>query len=466
MLPDCHEDCLYLNVTAPTEVAPAAGYPVVFWIHGGGYTRGTGSGGAVRDGATLARRGIVVVTINYRLGAFGYLSLADVLDGEEDSGAAGLLDQVAALRWVVDNIAAFGGDPARITLYGVSAGAKGVTNLLASPLTAGLATRAISSSGGEFLATGDQAASSRRRLFRELGLTDSDATRIRDVAAADLLAAQEAIARGPSGTWIWRPVRTERVLPQAPLEALAAGSADGVALLVGNNANEGITFQTLDPSTATQAARVLTGLFGPDEGASLLRDYAAAGPDLDETGIGLAIFADERYGVPTQRLADTQAGHGEVWRYRFDGAPPGVADTYLGGHGLDLGMVWAADLMGGGDNPRARLARLMADTWAGFIQGNPPPWAPYDPEPAAHDDPVRRAAHRSGAPLRAAEPVGRPDVATWLVVRDRRRDLSRWFWSGPGPGGIVWVHGLQAARTDRFAGFPALPGHHDLRIAE
>src|SRR6185437_410684 len=142
-LPPADEDCLYLNVTAPAAaLAPgAAPRPVLFWIHGGGFQAGHGPDHA-GDGAAFARsHGLVVVTFNYRLGALGFLDVP----GEAPAGALGLHDQVAALRWTRDNIAAFGGNPAQVTVYGLSAGGKSVTNLLASPLARGLIARAAQS---------------------------------------------------------------------------------------------------------------------------------------------------------------------------------------------------------------------------------------------------------------------------------------------------------------------------------
>jgi para-nitrobenzyl esterase len=174
---DRSEDCLYLNVTVPA--APPSdprGYPVLVWVHGGGYVQGTGSGEPVGDGVALARRGLAVISVSYRLGALGFLHLADVAGSDlADSGVAGFLDQVAALRWVHANVAAFGGDPRRVTVYGISAGAKSVANLLASPLTASLISRAISGSGGaEHVASPGQGARLRRRFLRELGLADDE----------------------------------------------------------------------------------------------------------------------------------------------------------------------------------------------------------------------------------------------------------------------------------------------------
>ena len=159
-LPPMDEDCLYLNVTAPAAaLAPGAvstgrgARPVLLWIHGGGFEMGHGPDGA-GDGAAFARHhGVVVVTFNYRLGALGFLDVP----GERPTGALGLHDQIAALRWIRENIAAFGGDPGQVTVYGLSAGGKSVTNLLASPLTKGLFARAAESSGGDHVKSPEQA---------------------------------------------------------------------------------------------------------------------------------------------------------------------------------------------------------------------------------------------------------------------------------------------------------------------
>ena len=391
---DRSEDCLNVNVTAPSgpPVGPA-GHPVLVWVHGGGYVQGSGAGELIGDGAGLARLGLVVVTFNYRLGSLGFLDLDEV----PDSGRAGFLDQVAALRWVHANIAAFGGDPGRVTIYGVSAGAKSVANLLASPLTAGLISRAISSSGGgEHVAGPDQAARVRRKLVQELGLDPASgqiAARLLGVPPPDLVAAQEAIAAGPAGTWVWRPSLGGAGIPVLPAEAIAAGAAAGIPLLIGDNGNEGATYQLMDPTAAGQAAGVLTGLFGADEAAVMLAGYATARPELDDTGIGVAVLGAERYGVPTLRLARAQAAHAPVWRYRYDGCPPGLPAGLAGGHGLDMLAVWGADgfreAAAGGD-AEARVCLAMEGTWARFSRGESlgdaaagpglslPPWGQFE----------------------------------------------------------------------------------------
>lgn len=369
------EDCLYLNVTAPAGPAPdPAGYPVLLWVHGGGYSQGEGAGDLVADGAGLARRGLVVVTFNYRLGSLGFLHLGAEAGPEfAESGRAGFLDQVAALRWVQASIAGFGGDPDRITVYGVSAGAKSVANLLASPLAGGLISRAISASGGgEHIASPDDAARLRRRLLAELGLAADDAPRPPPVPAPALMAAQEAIGSGPAGTWIWRPVLGGAGIPVLPVRAIEGGAAAGIPLLIGHNGNEGATYQVTDSSAADQAPRVLTEYFGADAAAAMLAAYKRARPELDETGVRVAVLGAERYGIPTLRLARAQAAHGPVWRYRYDGCPPGIPARLAGGHGMDTVAVWAADSMAGlarGGDRQAALGLAMADAWARFARG-------------------------------------------------------------------------------------------------
>ena len=150
LAPPIGEDCLYLNIWTPAKSADDR-LPVMVWIHGGGFDHGTGAASGY-DGENLASKGAVVVTINYRVGVFGFLALPELTaeSPHHASGNYGLLDQIAALEWVQRNIAAFGGDPTRVTIFGESAGAESVSVLMASPLARGLFTRAIAESGGAF----------------------------------------------------------------------------------------------------------------------------------------------------------------------------------------------------------------------------------------------------------------------------------------------------------------------------
>jgi len=314
--PPMDEDCLYLNVAAP---AGASGRPVLFWLHGGGYEMGEGSNQA-GDGVAFAKsHGLVVVTVNYRVGALGFLDLP----GEQPTGAAGLHDQIAALRWTHENIAAFGGDPDQITVYGLSAGGKSVTNLLASPLTAGLIARAAESSGGDHVKDPAQARALTRRFLRELGTT---AQVLRSVPAADILHAQLAIAPMPRSTWIWRPSVDGVALIGSPLTAIAAGSAADIPLLLQTCARECALYALLAPDGPSQADRVLAGYFGQETTAKLLAGYAARYPELDGDALRTVIMTDERYVVRTERLAAAQAVHAPVWRSRYDGPYTGLDD--------------------------------------------------------------------------------------------------------------------------------------------
>ncbi|NEB03494.1 carboxylesterase family protein [Streptomyces sp. SID13726] len=356
-LPEPSEDCLFVNVTAP---AGASDRPVLVWIHGGGYQIGHGSDMA-GDGATFARtHGIVVVTFNYRLGAFGFLSV----EGEEPTGALGLHDQIAALRWVRDNIAAFGGDPAQVTVYGLSAGAKSVANLLASPLTRGLIRRAASSSGGgDHVATPAQSAALSVRFFRELGTSPR---RVRQVSAEDLLGAQNAIGTGSRATWLWRPAIDGTALTARPVDAIAAGAAPGIPLLAQTCVDECFIFQLASPDATQQTDRVLEEYFGVVGRDAVLSAYVAD-PELagDPVRTRLQVMTDERYTVPTRRLAGAQAAHAPVWLSRYDGPLtgliPGISPSARPGafHGTDGGAIW-------------NTGHVLHDVWGSFVRDGRP----------------------------------------------------------------------------------------------
>lgn len=365
--PPMDEDCLYLNVTAP---AGATGRPVLFWIHGGGHEMGTGTDQA-GDGAAFARsHGIVVVTFNYRLGALGYLDVP----GERPTGALGLHDQIAALRWTHENIAAFGGDPGRITVFGWSAGGKTVSNMLASPLTKGLIARASELSGGDHLKDQAQATELTGRFLRELGTGPG---RLRAVPARDILAAQLAIERPPRSSWIWRPSIDGTALTSHPLTALRAGAAAGIPLLMQTCVREGAYADMLSGDAAEQADQVLTGYFGAEVAGKLLAAYAANHPGLDDRALRVAVMTDERYVVRVDRLADAHSAHAPVWRSRYDGPYTGsLADPVLaaseklleGAHGSDCVAIWQ-----GGEG----LAASLHDAWGAFATDGDPGWARY-----------------------------------------------------------------------------------------
>jgi len=366
-LPPMDEDCLYLTVTAP---AGAASRPVLFWIHGGGYETGHGADQAGDGAAFAASHGLVVVTFNYRLGALGFLDI----EGERPTGALGLHDQIAALHWTRANIANFGGDPAQITVYGLSAGGKTVTNLLASPLTKGVIRRAAESSGGDHLKSREQAHALAGRFFRELGTTPE---RIRAVPARDILDAQMAIATPPRSSWIWRPSIDGTALTAHPVAAIADGAAAGIPLLAQTSSRECAYYALLATDAAEQADRVLEEYFGAQARDKLLAAYAANHPDLDEGSLRVAVMSDERYVVRTGRLTDAQSAHAPVWRSRYDGPYTGASEDPAlapfeklldGAHGADGRGVWQ-----GGEG----LSGQLHDAWGAFVTTGDPGWARY-----------------------------------------------------------------------------------------
>jgi para-nitrobenzyl esterase len=327
------------------------------------------------DGVPFARDGLVVVTLNYRLGALGYLDVP----GEGPTGAFGLHDQIAALRWVRDNIAGFGGDPGRVTVFGLSAGAKSVANLLASPLAAGLFHRAASCSGGaDHVKDAEQAAALTRRFYKELSLDDLGTDRIREVPVEEILAAQAAISPLPRGVWVWRPSIDGVALTGPPLPAIAAGAARGIPLLAQTCAREAALYQQSAPDAAEQVDRVLAASFGPAAAAELLRAYE--GRAADPVALRVAVMTDERYGVPTARLADAQSAHAPVWRSRYDGRHTALPDpvperwqaiaaAMHASHGGDGYGIWR-----GGDPLSGRVHHAFAE----FALGRSPGWSTYD----------------------------------------------------------------------------------------
>jgi len=375
------EDCLVLNVFTPA--ADDAGRPVMVWIHGGAFVSGSGSI-VWYDGTQLARRGVVVVTINYRLGALGFLHLGH-LDGEfAGSGANGIRDQVAALRWVRDNIAAFGGDPGNVTIFGESAGGMSVGTLLGTPEAAGLFHRAIAQSGAASnVHAPDVAEWVTSRLLAALDLTPAGFDALLEAPVEDVLRAQAAVAAeveagatrddgSRPGGLPFQPVVDGAVLPRPPLEAVAAGSAAGIPLVVGTTADEWNLFhlqQRLAGSlTEERVRRRIARLVGADRAGDVVDAYRRALPEADPDGVVCAFMTDLVFRQPAIRLAEAQAPHAPVWMYRFD-----LASTAMGGalgacHAIDVPFVFDNLDRGGVEILLGELddgARALADRTAG-----------------------------------------------------------------------------------------------------
>lgn len=379
------DEWLTVNVWTPREM-PAAPLPVMVWVHGGAFVRGASSEPDLR-GRRLAAEGVVVVTVNYRLGIEGFAHIAGA------PANRGLLDVVAALEWVRENVAEFDGDPGRVTVFGQSAGALIVSSLLAMPRARGLFRRAIVQSTpgtviGEPLAA-DIGAHLLERLGREASAAGVRATDPRELASA--LAPVLGELRDQRARWgslalgmPFAPVLDGDVLPRTPWEALAAGEGRAVDLVVGHTRDE------------SRLALVLSGRAGAVTEAELdeaLRDHApepagaeayrAAYPDADAETLSVTVQSDATFRMPSIQLADAQSiGGGRVFAYELVWATPRFGACHCADYGLVFGerAGLTALLTDGVDDAEfegvsARLRRQ----WAAFAGKGDPGWAPYDP---------------------------------------------------------------------------------------
>jgi para-nitrobenzyl esterase len=395
------EDCLFLNVTTPALDDEAR--PVMVWIHGGAFVTGQG---AIPwyNGASFATRGdIVTVSINYRLGALGFTHLPEVGGADfASSGLCGILDQIAALQWVKRNIAAFGGDPERVTIAGESAGGMSVGTLLGCPEAQGLFRAAIPQSGAaQHVISDENARMIGCRLADELGCSDIQAMQRKSAdeilaAQRDVQAALTAEFGGASnadglGGMSFRPVLDGAVLPQAPIDAIASGIARDVQIMTGSNLDE----TTLWGYGSVDEARLqkLAPRFLGERAAEGIETYRRTRPDASPAQLLVALTTDEMFRMPAIRLAEAQrAAGGDVWMYLFSWASRAYGGKLGATHSLEIPFAFdnltragVDAFLGKGPIPQD-LADRMHGAWTSFIRGGDPngaelpEWPGYEPQ--------------------------------------------------------------------------------------
>ena len=370
---DQSDDCLNLNVWTP---ATDGARPVLVWIHGGAFSLGAGSL-SVYDGSRLAAAtNTVVVTINYRLGALGFM----VIDDPSCTPNVGLLDQVAALEWVRDNISAFGGDPDNVTIFGESAGGGSVLSLLSMPAAVGRFHRAIVQSGAtDLLLDREKAQLVAEAVARAAGLDGVNAEQLRQLSGPQLIEAQANAAMelfGTVGTMPFHPVVDGVVLPHTWLEAAQSGF-NPVPVIIGTCRDEMDLFKMFDPDAGSLTAEGLRTRFEIVGGNvdSLIDAYASVGATEPPEAWRRA-NTDIAMWLPALRIAEARAKHGPTWMYRFDWE---TSSPDMGAaHGVDIPFPFTTIDIDGWDafisdpEQAMSLASLMQRSWADFAREGVP----------------------------------------------------------------------------------------------
>jgi para-nitrobenzyl esterase len=382
------EDCLYLNVWGPAKAAGAK-LPVMVWIHGGGYMTGAASQ-PLYDGEALARRGVVLVTINYRLGPLGFLAHPALTKESEQhaSGNYGLLDQIEALRWVKRNAAAFGGDPERVTIFGESAGGGSVISLMVSPLARGLFHAAIAESPGGLELPRLKQSTSERASAEQLGAevitkcglaADADTAAMRKLGADVLIKNASAVTTARAtgerpGAWTpsLGPIVDGYVITDTPNAVFSAGKENPVPLMIGHTRDEETLFlapaslpktpadyrKRIDDTFGTQAATVAS--FYPAEAAKDIRDAT------------VRLMTDMRWAAPVRHAARLHSSKGyPTYRYVFSRGSKQAFLASLGAHhGCELAYVFGVQAPG--DDEAKKVIDLVQGYWVNFAaRGDP-----------------------------------------------------------------------------------------------
>jgi para-nitrobenzyl esterase len=392
------EDCLFLNVWTPSTSGGKR--PVMVWLHGGGFAYGSGAWPAY-DGTNLAKRGdVVVVTLNHRLNAFGYLELADLAGPAfAKSGSAGMLDIVLALEWVRDNAAGFGGDPGNVTIFGESGGGAKVCNLLAMPSAQGLFHKAIVESGPALKALPRELATAdAKEILAELKIAPTDMKALQSVPADAIMKAAYAVSarRGPGAEIRFLgPVLDGHVLPSDPFDPAAPAISANVPILIGTNKDEMTLFLAGEPwfgkLTDDQLAAQARMMAGPKSDA-LLAALRKTYPGYSPSYLNAQVLTSTFMLGDSIRLAERKAAQNAapVYMYQLTWETPVGAGVFKSPHTLEIPFVFdtvesTRPLVGPGPEPQ-KLADQMSSAWIAFARtGNPnnpaiPAWPAYTAE--------------------------------------------------------------------------------------
>jgi para-nitrobenzyl esterase len=422
------EDCLALNIWTP-GLRDGMKRPVMVWLHGGGFTVGSGSS-ELYDGANLCKKGdVVVVTLNHRLNLFGYLHLAGAGAGERfvDSGNAGMLDIVEALRWIADNIAEFGGDPGNVTIFGQSGGGAKVSTLLAMPVAHGLFHKAIIQSGPGVRAIDPEGAEKiTAKVFRQLGLDPRKPEALLALPMEELKKVLSTGGADAMGQMRLGAVVDGRNLPHHPFDPAAPATSANVPVLIGCTSDEATSiFGPADPSIFTiaegQLSARVAAILG-DVAEEAIAAYRAQQPQAAASGVYLSILSDHIMRRGSIEIAERKAAQNAApaYLYWFKKPSPRFGGKYGAMHGIDIPYVFdnvdLAKSLLGEDSSRYALAQACSAAWIAFARtGNPtapelPAWRPYtagdratmllddvctlavDPDPAVRTV-LSRAAH-------------------------------------------------------------------------
>lgn len=438
------EDCLHLSVWTPSP--DTSRRPVMVWLHGGGFTSGT-AGSAVYRGDRLARsRDVVVVGVDYRLGALGFLA-HPALAGPGPVGPApargpgargifgnwGLLDQIAALRWVRTHIASFGGDPANVTVFGESSGAMCVSVLLAMPAARGLFLRAIVQSGPPYVHSAERATEAAESLAHELGLGSVSRELLERVPPSELVGALSSLSRHPARPGELPqpllPVVDGTSLPEPPLDAIAGGSAAGVAAIVGTNRDEmtffGLTDRNLaaldDESLEKIVARYAPAANAKDAMAAYAMAMARRGEPVTPRALWVAAGSDIVFRWPSLHLASALRLHEpRTFTYLFTWESPALGGILGATHALEIPFVFGSlddPAVGAfcGSGARAdALSEAMQASWTSFARTGDPSCTQTGSWPAW--DPERRTTMVFGPEVGPVDGPRQDELAVWQAL--------------------------------------------------